>query len=382
MRGTSRVRPAGGRVLTVASILAFGAVACSATSSTAHRAGRSPAPPTASSTAPANFDHPLTASALQPGSDPSVLPGPVLIADRSNNRLVVVNQRGQVTWEFPEPGDLLPGQTFQFPDDAFFSPDGREIVVTQEDDAVLSVIDVATRHIVYRYGTPGEPGSGPGHLSNPDDAQKLPNGSILVADIKNCRLVLLNPPSELITHVFGETTTACLHDPPGRWGSPNGAFPMANGHYVVTEINGDWIDELALDGSVTNQVHPPGVNYPSDTNEVHPGLFVTVDYSSPGTLETFTAAGQLVWRYQPRPGDAMLDHPSLATPLPNGDFLMNDDDNNRVVAIDPHTNSVVCQYGVTGRAGNALGLLNDPDGVDLVPPYSLDIVATRSAGQH
>ncbi len=311
-----------------------------------------------------------------------MLPGPVLIADRSNNRLVVVNPRGQVTWEFPQPGDLLPGQTFRFPDDAFFSPDGREIVVTQEDDAVLSVVDVATRHIVYRYGTPGEPGSGPDHLSNPDDAQRLPNGAILVADIKNCRLLLLNPPSDLITHVFGETTTACLHDPPGRWGSPNGAFPMSNGHYVVTEINGDWIDELALDGSVTNQVHPPGVSYPSDTNEIRPGLFVTVDYSSPGTLETFTAGGQLVWRYQPRPGNPTLDHPSLATPLPNGDFLMNDDDNNRVVAIDPRTNSVVWQYGVTGHAGNTLGLLNDPDGVDLVPPYSLDIVAARSAGPH
>lgn len=365
----------------MASILAFVIAACSGSGSSrvpAHQPGRLPG--SSRNSGAASFDHPLTPSALQPGSDPSVLPGPVLIADRSNNRLVVVNPKGQITWEFPEPGDLLPGQTFQVPDDAFFSPDGKQIVVTQEDDAVLSVIDVSTRRIVYRYGTPGEPGPGPGHLSNPDDAQMLPDRSILVADIKNCRLILINPASNLISHVVVETTTACFHNPPARWGSPNGAFPMANGHYVVTEINGNWVDELALDGTVTNQVHPPGVTYPSDTNEVSPGVFVTVGYTAPGILETFTATGQLLWRYQPRPGDPVLDHPSLATPLPNGDFLMNDDDNDRVVVIDPRTNAIVWQYGVTARPGGTPGLLNDPDGVDLVPPYSLDVTHAKRPG--
>jgi hypothetical protein len=56
---------------------------------------------------------------LRPGSNPSVLPGPVLIADRDNNRLLVVSPTGQVLWRFPEPGDLVPGQSFRLPDDAF-----------------------------------------------------------------------------------------------------------------------------------------------------------------------------------------------------------------------------------------------------------------------
>jgi hypothetical protein len=25
----------------------------------------------------------------------------------------------------------------------------------------------------------------------------------------------------------------------------DGAFPMTNGHYLVTEINGDWADEMS-----------------------------------------------------------------------------------------------------------------------------------------
>jgi hypothetical protein len=70
-------------------------------------------------------------------------------------------------------------------------------------------------------------------------------------------------------------------------------------------------------------------------------------------------------------GAAALDHPSLALPLPNGDFLVNDDFNDRVIVIDPRTNRVVWQYGHTGVAGNAPGYLSRPDGVDLAPPAAL-----------
>jgi len=324
---------------------------------------------------------PLSGPDLQPGSDPSVLPGAVLIADDQNNRLLVVDPKGRIRWEFPRPGDLAPGQTFRFPDDAFFSPNGKQIVATQEDDFVVTVIDVATHRIVYRYGVPGESGSGPNQLWNPDDAQLLPDGYILTADIKNCRVLLIAPGAHVPARIYGQTTQACLHDPPARWGSPNGAFPMADGHYAVTEINGDWVDELALDGTVTRAIHPPGVVYPSDTNEVRPGVFVTVGYTSPGVLETFSDTGALLWRYQPRPGDPPLNHPSLATPLSNGDFLMNDDANDRVIVVDPRDNRIVWQYGVTGQQGSDPGYLNNPDGLDLVPPHSLDITFAKHMGQ-
>jgi hypothetical protein len=47
---------------------------------------------------------------LQPGSDPSVLPGPVLIADEDNDRIVLVDPQGRITWMFPEPGSRGLGQ--------------------------------------------------------------------------------------------------------------------------------------------------------------------------------------------------------------------------------------------------------------------------------
>ncbi len=317
---------------------------------------------------------------LAPGSDPSALPADVLIADHHNNRLLIVDPQGRIRWEFPRPGDLAPGQTFLQPDDAFFSPDGKYIVVTQEDNYVISVISLATSKIVYRYGVPGVPGSGPNHLFNPDDAMLTPGGAIVSADIKNCRVVIITPPAHTLTRVIGQTTNACWHDPPRRFGSPNGAFPMTNGHYLVTEINGDWANEMSLGGpgsgsTVSWSANPPGVFYPSDTNEVYPGRYLTADYSNPGQIAEFTSSGRVLWR---RGG---FNQPSLALPLPNGDILLNDDFNHRVCVVDPATGRIVWQYGHTGVAGRGPGYLNDPDGVDLVPPDSLLITHAATMGE-
>ncbi|HKC29224.1 MAG TPA: PQQ-binding-like beta-propeller repeat protein [Jatrophihabitans sp.] len=314
---------------------------------------------------------------LRPGSQPAVLPSSVLIADKLNNRLIVVDAQGRVRWQFPNPGDLAPGQTFRVPDDAFFSPDGRYIVATQEDDSVISVVDVATHRIVYRYGVPGRPGMTANRVSNPDDAMLLAGGTILSADIKNCRLLLITMGNHWPKRVIGTTTNACLHHPPARWGSPNGAFPMADGHYLVTEINGDWVDQIDLTGRVYWSTHPPQVAYPSDTNQIGTDRYLTVDYAQPGQVVIFNRAGRSLWRFQGRGAD-VLNHPSLALALPNGDIILNDDFNHRVVVIDPRTNRIVWQYGHTRAAGRGSGYLNNPDGIDLVPPHSLLMTLSSS----
>ena len=312
---------------------------------------------------------------LAPHSDPAALPGDVLIADNHNNRLLVVDPQGRIRWQFPKPGDLARRQTFKVPDDAFFSPNGKDIIATEEDDSVISVINIATHRISYRYGTPGVPGSGPNRVSNPDDAMLLPGGEILSADIKNCRIVLVRPPAHWPARIIGHTSSVCWHDPPRRFGSPNGAFPMTNGKYLVTEINGSWVNAVSLSGRVSWSTNPPGVSYPSDTNEVYPGLYLTADYSTPGQVVEFTASGQLRWRF------GGLDHPSLALPLPNGDILVNDDYNHRVIVIDPVSNRIVWQYGHTGVAGSKPGYLNNPDGVDVTPPDSMLIAHAGTMGQ-
>lgn len=337
---------------------------------------RGSAHPTKPSGAEARSDapwlRPVSASVpghLRPGSRPSVLPGSVLIADKLNDRLIVVDPQGRIRWQFPAPGRSGPAQTLREPDDAFFSPDGRYIVATQEDRSVISVIDVAADRVVFRYGVPGRPGMSANHLSNPDDAMPLGGGRIFTADIKNCRLLLLEVGSHRPQRVIGRSTTACRHDPPAHWGSPNGAFPMSPGRYLITEINGDWVDAIDPTGKVYWSAHPPGVAYPSDSNQVGRNRYLTVDYSTPGQVVIFTRAGRALWRYRGH-GRDVLNHPSLALPLPNGDIILNDDFNHRVIVVDPRTNRIVWQYGHTGHRGRAPGYLDNPDGLDLVPPHS------------
>ena len=115
----------------------------------------------------------------------------------------------------------------------------------------------------------------------------LPDGRLLIPDIRNCRLLFIRPgasgpPSEL------GTTESCHHQPPTYFGSPNGVFPMRDGHFLVTEINGDWVDAMTLDGSIAWSTNPPGVAYPSDTNEISADRYLTVDYSTPGQIVVFS----------------------------------------------------------------------------------------------
>ena len=85
----------------------------------------------------------------------------------------------------------------------------------------------------------------------------------------------------------------------------------------------------------------------------------------------FNRAGQSLWRYAPTTGaPAELDHPSLAMAVTNGDVLQNDDYDNRVIVVDPGSDQIVRRYGHDRVAGSAPGYLDNPDGVDLLPPFS------------
>ena len=114
------------------------------------------------------------------------LPGDLLIADRGNNRMLIVNPRHKVLWRFPN----RPGQAHLFfDDDTFFAPGGRRIISNQEDNHKIVEITYPRGRLVWSYGHAGVPGSTPGYLHTPDDAYALRNGLVIVADASNCRVL-------------------------------------------------------------------------------------------------------------------------------------------------------------------------------------------------
>ena len=289
--------------------------------------------------------------------------GYVLVADRGNNRVLVLSPQGQVVFTYPTPEDLSQGRRLVYNDDTFVEPGGQSLIANEEDNHAIVRIGLADHSLTVLFGHPGEPGSNSTHLRTPDDAYTLPDGSFTVADAYNCRILFIK--EARIVREYGHSGE-CTHDPPRYFGAVNGDTPVPGGGVLVSEITGSWIDEIGPQGRLVFAVRAP-VEYPSDPQPLPGGRILLADYASPGAILIVDQRGNALWRYKRLQGYGRLDHPSLAMALPNGNIAVNDDYRDRVVVIDPRRNEIVWQYGHTDTPGTARGYLNTPDGMDFVP---------------
>lgn len=295
--------------------------------------------------------------AAQP-RDTSALGGyNVLIADRGNNRLIEVTPDKKIIWEYqfdlPRPGLGA--------DDSFFADGGKQVIVNLEMYHVIEIIDYATKKVVWSYGTAGKPGHTAGYLNTPDDAYKLPNGDITVADIKNCRVIEIAPDKHIV-HQYGKTRQ-CTNQP-GFLDEPNGDTPLPNDDTFISTIRDHNLLELNQQWQPIFSMPLP-ISYPSDPQATQSGNILVADYRNPGKIIEISHQGKIVWQFT---GDATttLNKPSLAIELPNGNILANDDFNHRIIVIDKTTKQIIWQYGVTGKPGVNPGQLNIPDGMDII----------------
>ena len=281
------------------------------------------------------------------------VPGYMMIADRNNNRIILVSPAKKVVWSINGLHD---------PDDAFFGPGYKSISTNEEYNQTMALIGIRSHRIEWSYGHPGVRGSAPGYLSNPDDAYLLPNGLMQVADIQNCRVLWVNRAKRIVRSIGN--AGSCAHDPPRSLSSPNGATPLPDGGVLVTEIGG-WIDRLDKSGHLLYTVRTP-TSYPSDAQLLPDGNILVAGFNTPGRVDEITPQGKVVWTYQPT-GQWSLDRPSLAVRWPNGMIAITDDWHHRVLVVNPRTKKVVWSYGHLNSPGIAPGYLNKPDGLDLLP---------------
>lgn len=291
------------------------------------------------------------------------LPYPIVIADRRNNRLIEIAPDKSIVWEFPSPNLKV----YRGNEDVNFSADGKQLAVSEEDNFDIHLVDYEKKALTWTYGTPDHRGKGPNLLNYPDDAHFLADGHVVTADIRNCRIVIIDPKTNAISTQWG-TPGQCKHNPPTQLAYPNGATPMENGDLLVTEIQDAWISRVTREGKVLWSVKAPNVHYPSDAFPTVDGKQVIVaDFWKPGRIVIFDPATRKVtWEYFVKEGEGMLDHSSIARELPEtGDILVVDDLHDRVMVIDRKTKAIIWQYGEKGKKGYTPGLLNYPDGVDL-----------------
>jgi hypothetical protein len=302
-----------------------------------------------------------TASGGLPAMFRGPLPGDLLIADRGNNRMLIVNPAHKILWRFPKPGSKV---KLYFDDDTFFTPSGRQIISNDEENHDIIRVSYPAGHLLWRYGHPGQPGSAPGYMNTPDDAYALPGGMVIVADAYNCRVLEIR--GHRVVRIIG-TTGVCTHNPPTSFGDINGDTPLRNGHILISEINGGYIDDVTMTGKLVRVYQAP-VAYASDPQPTYDGNIIVADYTRPGGVVILSSrTGSVLWSYRPSSGRGMLDHPSLAGMLPNGDVIVGDDFNDRIVVIDRRTKKIVWQYGHLAVGGSAYGYLHIPDGFEFIP---------------
>jgi DNA-binding beta-propeller fold protein YncE len=306
---------------------------------------------------------PGTAAAYEAASQRPGPGGYMLIADRGNNRILVVDPEGRTVFLYPTAADIQAGRKLFYNDDTFVEPGGQALIANEEDNHAIVEVRLADHSLKVLFGHPKEVGSDETHLNTPDDAYALPDGTATVADAYNCRILFFK--AGRIVRQYGQSKV-CRHDPPRYLGAVNGATPVPGGGTMISEIPGNWVDEIGPDGKLVFAVRAP-VSYPSDPQPLPGGRILLADYASPGHVLIIDHAGNVLWRYGPSQGFGRMDHPSLAMPLPNGNIAVNDDFRHRVIVIDPRTNTIVWKYGHTDVPGTGPGYLNTPDGMDFIP---------------
>lgn len=306
---------------------------------------------------------PGTTGAYERASRLKGLPGYLLVADRGNNRILILNPSRHVVFHYPDAADLSAGRHLYFNDDTFVEPGGQSLIANEEDNHAIIEVGLANHSLRLLFGHPGQVGGDATHLNTPDDAYALPDGSFTVADAYNCRILFIR--AHAIVRQYGKSGD-CRHDPPIAFGPVNGDTPMPGGGVLVSEIPGSWIDGISASGKLQFAFHAPAA-YPSDPQPLPGGRILLADYSNPGHVLITNHAGKVLWRYGPSHGYGRMNHPSLAMALPNGDIAVNDDYRDRVIVIDPRLHRIVWQYGHTDIPGTAPGYVNTPDGMDFIP---------------
>src|SRR5580765_2983681 len=84
---------------------------------------------------------PGTTTTQKPGPNPNrvithrgPLQGGLLIADRGNDRIILVDPHGRMLWHFPTARDRAKGIHLVYDDDTFVQPGGKALVTNEEDN--------------------------------------------------------------------------------------------------------------------------------------------------------------------------------------------------------------------------------------------------------
>ena len=213
-----------------------------------------------------------------------------------DNRVFIVNRQGTIIWQYGQAGISGAGPNqLNTPVQSLFLINfprhpGPHVLIA--DQANQRVILVNLRHrIVWQYGTTGVSGMGPNQLNNPNSAEVLENGHILIADESNNRVIEIRANGQLVkTFTAGGTVSGAAF-----------ASRLPNGDTLITdsnnnravEVNGN--DQVVWQYVTNLQAGSNAAPLPTRAIRLHNGDTLISDQFNDRVIEV-TPAGKIVFR--------------------------------------------------------------------------------------
>src|SRR2546421_1993010 len=230
--------------------------------------------------------------------------------------------------------------------------DNRVIVVNQAGQ------------IVWQYGVAGKTGSGFNRLNVPVFVIQLPNHDFLITDQGNNRIIEVNKEKE-IEWSYGPTSG------PGALNNPNSAELLPNGHILIADENNSRAIEVTRAGNIVWSAGAEiGLNIVAFASRLPNGNTLITD-SGNNRIVIITPDKHIIFQYftNKAPNSNANPLPTNAVQLADGDISIADQFNDRAIIIDPEK-SKEFQYGMTNVVGNGPNQLDAPYTAFVIGDYS------------
>jgi hypothetical protein len=308
-------------------------------------------------------------------------PGNILITDQFNNRVIEIDPAGDIVWQFGNgPGDTSANAIVgtndaeRVGDLTLMSGTGIPAGATKncKKSCVDNRVILVDRggNIVWQYGQFGVTGFGPNQLNTPVQNTYLPSGNVLITDQGNQRIIEVRRSDKAIVWQYGQNGVNGIG--PDQLNNPNAAELLANGNILISDENNNRAIEVthttpstiiatfAAKGSASGLAFasrlPSGNTLLTDSNN---SRIVEVD---PGD--------NVVWEYftNSRSGSNTSPLPTRAVRLANGNTLISDQFNDQVIEVNA-SKMIVASYGTINDPG-----YSPSTAIQMNAPYSAYVI--------
>ncbi len=305
--------------------------------------------------------------------------GNILISDQFNNRVIEIDPDGAIVWSFGRgPSDVSAASVIGVNDAQRIgdrtlmagtgAPPGTEPLCPNgcADNRVILVNQAG--QIQWQYGQFGVTGSGPNELNTPVQNTWLSNNDVLITDQGNQRIIEVTPDHKIVWQ-YGMTGV------PGAGGdqlnNPNSAELLANGNILIADENNNRAIEVTRDKAIVATFSAKGtVSGVAFASRLPNGNTLLTDSNNNRIVEV-DPKDAVVWEYltSTRFRSNIDPLPTRAIRLSDGNTIISDQFNDRVIIVSPQKH-IVATYGHLNRVGYG----TNSAGQGLNAPYDAKVI--------